>query len=157
MRDVGTIFLDRTFYLLMFSALAFGISNVTGKCVLDEILILYTHGLRMLGFGGILLIFTLRAASLNELKRFFLNRSPALLFVGINEFITTSVGLSVCFGHFRKVHVTCDSTHWRGLLREQLFRKAVLVKLARCFNRYQHCCNSYINQMYPVHPMCGIP
>ena len=145
-RDVGTIFLDKSFYFLMFSALAFGASNVVGKYVLDDLPVLYTHGLRMIGFGAVFLVFTLRAVPLNEVKRFFANRSPALVFVGVNEFITANVGLLILLralaegpaslvialmgtrSLFVILYSTVITLLWQGSIGEQLSPRTILVK-----------------------------
>mgnify|MGYP001231296265 CR=1 FL=1 len=145
-RDVGTIFLDKSFYLLMLSALAFGASNVIGKYVLDELPVLYTHGLRMLGFGTVFLVFTLRTVSWNEVKGLFNNRSPALVLVGINEFITANVGLLLLLVALSKgpaslvialmgtrslfviIYSTVITLIWQGSIGEQLSLRTILLK-----------------------------
>ena len=146
-RNVGTIFLDRSFYFLMLSALTFAIGNIIGKYVLDELPILSTHGLRMLGLGGAFLIFSLRTASWTEVKEFYLSRSPALFFVGINEFITANVALLLLLSALSKgpaalvialmgtrslfvfIYSTVITLIWQGSLGEQLSPKTVLVKV----------------------------
>jgi uncharacterized membrane protein len=146
-RDVRTIFLHKSFYLLMFSALAAGISTIIGKYVLDELPILYTHALRMLGLGGVFLIFALRSPSWKEVQGFFINRSPALIFVGVNEFITANVAfllllwalsegpasLVIALMGTRSLFVILYSTAitfiWQGSLGEQVSLNTVFLKV----------------------------
>jgi uncharacterized membrane protein len=90
---VGSIFLHRSFFLLMLSAFLFGAANVVGKLVLDELPVLYTHGLRMLALGLVFLVIAFRPSPWADVRGYFSRRSPALLFVGTNEFITANVGL----------------------------------------------------------------
>jgi drug/metabolite transporter (DMT)-like permease len=87
------VILYKSFYILMFSAFLFGASTVIGKLALEELPVLYTHGLRTLTLGIILLSFAFRQEPLNDVKSLFCKRSPALLFVTINDFITAQAGL----------------------------------------------------------------
>lgn len=146
-RDVGTLFLHKSFYMLMLSALFFGTANVVGKHALTDLPILYTHGLRMLALGLIFLAFALRPESWNDVRGYFANRSPALLFVGTNEFITANVGIllmlwalsigpaslvTALFGT-RALFVVLYSTGlalvWKGSLGEQTSRGNITVKI----------------------------
>jgi len=146
-KDVGTLFLHKSFYQLMVSAFFFGAANVIGKYALTDLPILYTHGLRMFALGTIFLMFALRADSLKDVRGYFVNRSPALLFVGTNEFITANVGIllmlwalstgpaslvTALFGT-RALFVVLYSTGlaliWRGSLGEQTSRGTVAVKM----------------------------
>jgi len=146
-KDVGTIFLHKSFYLLMLSAFFFGIANVIGKYALTDLPILYTHGLRMLALGAIFLIFALRSESWRDVRGYFVNRSPALLFVGTNEFITANVGIllmlwalstgpaslvTALFGtraFFVVLYSTGLALVWHGSLGEQTSRGTVAVKM----------------------------
>ena len=130
----------------MLSALAFGASNVIGKYVLNELPVLYTHGLRMLGCGTVFLVFTLRTVSWNEVKGLFNNRSPALVLVGINEFITANVGLLLLLVALSKgpaslvialmgtrslfviIYSTVITLIWQGSIGEQLSLRTILLK-----------------------------
>ena len=146
-RDVGTLFLHKSFYMLMLSAFFFGTANVVGKHALTDLPILYTHGMRMLALGLIFLAFALRSESWNDVRGYFTNRSPALLFVGVNEFITANVGIllmlwalslgpaslvTALFGT-RALFVVLYSTGlamiWRGSLGEQTSRGNIVVKM----------------------------
>lgn len=147
LRDVGTLFLHKSFYMLMLSALFFGTANVIGKHALTNLPILYTHGLRMLALGLIFLTFALRRESWNDVRGYFAKRSPALLFVGINEFVTANVGIllmlwalslgpaslvTALFGT-RALFVVLYSTGlalvWKGSLGEQTSRGSITVKI----------------------------
>lgn len=90
---VGSIFLHRSFFLLMLSAFLFGAANVVGKLALDELPVLYTHGLRMLALGFVFVVITFRSSPWADVRGYFSRGSPALLLVGTNEFITANVGL----------------------------------------------------------------
>ena len=146
-RDVGTLFLHKSFYMLMLSAFFFGTANVGGKHALTDLPILYTHGMRMLALGLIFLAFALRSESWNDVRGYFANRSPALLFVGMNEFITANVGIllmlwalslgpaslvTALFGT-RALFVVLYSTGlamiWSGSLGEQTSRGNIVVKM----------------------------
>ena len=91
--DIHSIFLHKSFYFLMFSAFLLGAANVVGKLALEELPLLYTHGLRMLTLGLIFLCFASKSESWIDVKSLFSKRSPALLFIIINECITAQVGL----------------------------------------------------------------
>ena len=103
--------------------------------------------MRMLALGLIFLAFALRSESWNDVRGYFTNRSPALLFVGVNEFITANVGIllmlwalslgpaslvTALFGT-RALFVVLYSTGlamiWRGSLGEQTSRGNIVVKM----------------------------
>jgi len=90
---IHSIFLHKSFYFLMLSAFLFGAANVIGKLALEELPVMYTHGLRMLALGLVFLTFAFRSDAWHDVKRLFSAKSPALLFVVTNEFITAQVGL----------------------------------------------------------------
>ena len=146
--DAGyrTLFLHRAFFVLMVGSLLTGAAHVTGKAAVDELPVLYTHGLRMLALGLVFLAFNLRAAPLREVAGFVRERSPALLFVGTNELLTANVSLlltlwalslgpvslvSALIGT-RALYVVVYSTGlaliWKGALGEETSRRAVAVK-----------------------------
>ena len=143
----GNIFLDKSFYLLMLSAFFFGAASVIGKLALDELPLVFTHGLRMLALGIIFLLFSLRSEPWFDVKRFFKERSPALLFVSTNEFITANVGLitflwalsigpaslvSAVFSTralFVVLYSLCIATIWKGALGEETSPGTMLNKV----------------------------
>ena len=142
-----TLFLHRAFFVLMVGSLLNGAAHVTGKAAVDELPILYTHGLRMLALGLVFLSFNLRAVPLREVAGFVRDRSPALLFVGANELVIANVSLlltlwalslgpvslvSALIGT-RALYVVVFSTGlalvWKGALGEETSRQAVAVKV----------------------------
>ena len=145
-RELSTIFLHRSFYLLMLSALIAGSANVTGKVAVDDLPVLFTHAMRMLSLGSVFLLFNARVGAWREVKSLFTGRSPALWFVGMNELVIANVGLllmllalslgpvslvSAVIGT-RAVFVVLFSTVlalvWKGALGEQTSRGAIAVK-----------------------------
>lgn len=147
--DAGykTLFLHRTFVVLMVGSLLTGAAHVTGKAAVDELPVLYTHGLRMLALGLVFLAFNLRAAPLREVAGFVRGRSPALLFVGVNELLIANASLlltlwalslgpvslvSALIGT-RALYVVAFSTGlalvWKGALGEETSRQAIAVKV----------------------------
>jgi uncharacterized membrane protein len=144
---IKSIILHRSFYLLMISAFMFGAANVAGKVALDELPVLYTHGLRMLALGLVFLMFSFRLAPLVDVRRFFSQRSPALLFVSTNEFITANVGILLLLWALslgpaslvtallgtRALFVVLYSTGlaivWRGALGEETSPGIVAIKV----------------------------
>ena len=92
-QGITTTSLDRSFYILMLSAFLFGAANVVGKAAVDELPVLFTHGLRSVALGLVFLLFSVRPAPWADVKGYFLERSPALILVGINEFITAQIGI----------------------------------------------------------------
>ncbi len=142
-----TLFLHRAFVVLMVASLLTGAAHVTGKAAVDELPILYTHGLRMLALGLVFLAFNLRAAPLREVAGFVRGRSPALLFVGTNEFLTANVSLLLTLWALslgpvslvsalvgtRALYVVLYSTGlalvWKGALGEETSPRALAVKV----------------------------
>tara|TARA_Y100000590_G_scaffold107066_1_gene121803 strand:- start:76 stop:981 length:906 start_codon:yes stop_codon:yes gene_type:complete len=146
-RGIRGMFLKRSFYLLMVSAFLFGAANVIGKVALAELPLLYTHGLRMLALGLIFLSFAFRKDSWSDVKSYFSNRSPALLFVFINEFITAQLGLMTLLwalslgpaslvsavvgvrALFTVLYSTVIASIWTGALGEETSRGSIAIKL----------------------------
>ena len=147
--DAGyrTLFLHRAFVALMLGSLLTGAAHVTGKLAVDELPVLYTHGLRMLSLGLVFLAFNLRAAPLREVVGFVRGRSPALLFVGVNELFTANVSLLLTLWALslgpvslvsalvgtRALYVVLYSTGlalvWKGALGEETSPRALAVKV----------------------------
>ena len=131
----------------MLSAFFFGAASVIGKLALDELPLVFTHGLRTLALGIIFLLFSLRSEPWFDVKRFFKERSPALLFVSTNEFITANVGLitflwalsigpaslvSAVFSTralFVVLYSLCIATIWKGALGEEASPRTMLNKV----------------------------
>ncbi len=87
------VVMHNSFYVLMLSAFLFGASTVIGKVALDSLPILYTHGLRTITLGLLMLSFSLRPAPYNDVKSLINVRSPAFLLVAVNDFVTAQAGL----------------------------------------------------------------
>ena len=87
------VVMHRSFYVLMLSAFLFGASTVIGKIALESLPILYTHGLRTITLGLLMLSFSLRPAPYNDIKSLVSARSPAFLLVAVNDFVTAQAGL----------------------------------------------------------------
>ena len=90
---ITRLFLHPSFYLLMLSAMFLGGSNVVAKIALNQLPVLFTHGIRELALAQTLLALTFRKVPWKEVRGYFRQRSPALLFVGLNEFVTANIGL----------------------------------------------------------------
>ena len=141
------LFLHRYFFVLMVGSVLTGAAQVAGKAAVDELPLLFTHGLRMLSLGMVFLAFNLRAAPLREVAGFVRERSPALLFVGTNELLTANVSLLLILWALslgpvslvsalvgtRALYVVLYSTGlalvWKGALGEETSRQAVAVKV----------------------------
>jgi len=139
--------LDKSFYALMLSAALSGAGNVVGKVAITRMPLLFTHGLRMFALGITFLIFTGRKDAWIDVKTYFVQRSPALFFVGINEFITANLGLILLLSALntgpaslvtalsgtRALFVVAYSTGlgtiWKGALGEDTSPTAVMVKV----------------------------
>ncbi|MQG00311.1 MAG: hypothetical protein FI727_05650 [SAR202 cluster bacterium] len=89
----GGVVMHNSFYVLMLSAFLFGASTVIGKVALESLPILYTHGLRTITLGLLMLSFSLRPAPYNDVKSLINERSPAFLLVAVNDFVTAQAGL----------------------------------------------------------------
>ncbi len=145
--DTHGVFLHKSFYSLMFSAFLFGTGIVIGKMALEELPVLYTHGLRTLATALIFLCFALRAEPWADVKSLFSKRSPALLLVAINDFITAQVGLIMLLlalslgpaslvasvtgtrALFTVIYSMSITKVWPGALGEDISRGSILIKL----------------------------
>lgn len=144
---IHSILLHKSFYFLMLSAFFFGASYVVGKLALEELPILYTHGLRTFTVGLIFLTCTVRTEPWNDFKSLLAKRSPAFLFVIVNEFITAQFALIVflwalSLGSASFVSAVTSSRalftllftlgitkRWNGALGEEISTSSTLTKL----------------------------
>ena len=85
--------LNRSLFLLLTGSAIYGASYVLGKIAIDELPVLFTHALRSISLGAVFLLFNARPEPWKEIKGFFTNKSPALIFVTFNEFVIASIGL----------------------------------------------------------------
>jgi uncharacterized membrane protein len=144
----GTIFLHRSFYLLIIGANIFAVANILGKVALDDLPVLFTHGMRSLGLGGVFLVFSLRATPWSDVRGYFAARSPVLLLFAINEMVIANsalllflwalslgpVALVTALFSARALLIVLYSTGlalvWKGSLGEQTTSGTLVVKLA---------------------------
>ena len=140
------IFFHRSFFMLLGAAAVMAAANVAGKAALDDLPILFTHGLRAVAIGGVFLAFNVRPAPLNEVRRFVSSRSPALLFVAANELFIANVNLllllwALSLGPVALVtavvgarallvvfYSTALALVWKGALGEETTRGAIAMK-----------------------------
>ena len=146
-QGVGGIFLGRSFYVLMFSAMLVGGSMVIGKMALDGLPVLFTHAIRALTYGVFFPFFCLRPAPWSDVKRYFAERSPVLVLVGINEFITAHIaGLLVLWALslgpaslvtalsgtralFVVIYSICIALFWKKALGEETTPAVISLKI----------------------------
>lgn len=90
--NTSRLSLHKSFYPLMFSAFLFGAASVAGKLAVEHLPVLYTQGLRNVTFGLILVSYAFRSEVFTEVKGLIHKRSPALILVMVNQFVTAQVG-----------------------------------------------------------------
>ena len=135
------------FLLLIVGSAVEGSSYVFGKSAVDELPVLTTHALRMFALSGVLLAFNLRRRPLADLRLFVRRRSPALIYIALNQFVVANFGLlmfvwALSLGpaalvtaltslrtFFLVVFTIALSLVWRGSLGERPTPGAVPVKL----------------------------
>ena len=143
----GGIPLNRNFFILVLGAGIFAMANIVGKVALDDLPVMYTHGLRSLGLGSVFLAVHLRREPFLHVVGFFKERNRGLLVVGTNELIiansslmlmlwalsTGPVSLVTALVATRAIFVVIFSTTialiWRGALGEITTPRAVAVKV----------------------------
>ena len=141
------VLLHRSFFVLLLSALIMAAANVIGKVALDDLPVLYTHALRSLGLGGVFLAVNVPREPIRNIAEFLRGRSPALVFVALNEMIVANtalilllwalslgpVSLVIALMASRSMFVVIYSSVlafiWKGALGEQTTRVAVAVKI----------------------------
>ena len=65
---------------------------MAGKLAVEQLPVLYTQGLRNVTFGLILVFYAFRSEVFAEVKDLIHKRSPALILVTLNQFVTANVG-----------------------------------------------------------------
>ncbi|MCY4581836.1 MAG: EamA family transporter [Chloroflexi bacterium] len=146
--SVRSLLLDKAFVLLMIGSAIHGSAHIFGKVAVDELPVLFTHGLRSIALGGVFLAFNLRRRPLDDVISFVRTRSPALRFVAMNELIIATVGLLLLLwalalgpaalvtaltgarSFFLVVYSTALALVWKGALGEVTTPGVVAVKLA---------------------------
>ena len=145
--NTRTIFLHKSFYPLMLSAFLFGAANVAGKLAVEQLPVLYTQGLRNITFGLILIFYAFRSDVFTEVKGMIKKRSPAIVLVTVNQFVTAQVGsfmllwalslgpaslvttVAASRALFAFIYSICLTKVWVGLLGEDTSNDSVLMKL----------------------------
>jgi uncharacterized membrane protein len=141
------IVINRSFFLLMLCSAIQAASHVSGKVAVDELPVLFTHGLRGLSLGLVFLIFNLRTQPWNDVVGFVRKRSPALRFVALNELVISQIGLffllwalsvgpvslvialSSTRSFFLVIYTVILAFFWKGALGEESSRGAILTKI----------------------------
>ncbi len=139
--------LDRAFLLLMLGSAIEGSSFVFGKSAVNDLPVLFTHALRLLSLGSVLLALNLRRRSLEQVLWFVRTRSPALKYVALNQLVlsnasqflflwalslgptTLVTALSGLRAFFVVVYALVLARVWRGALGEVATPATVTVKL----------------------------
>ena len=140
--------LDRSFYELLGASLLLAGMNLAAKQAVETLPVLLVHGLRAFGLAAVLMAFGARREPLDEVRRMIAERSPALGLFGLNEFVIVNTGMilnlwatslgpvslvSALTGSsslFLLVYSTLLGLRFRGLLGEQVGRRAVIVKVS---------------------------
>ena len=138
--------LDRSFYELLGASLLLAGMNLAAKQAVETLPVLLVHGLRSFGLAAVLMAFGARREPLDEVRRMIAERSPALGLFGLNEFVIVNTGMilnlwatslgpislvSALTGSsslFLLVYSTLLGLRFRGMLGEQVGRRAVIVK-----------------------------
>lgn len=141
------IFIQRSFFILILAAIIAAAANVIGKVALNDLPILYTHGLRAVGLGVLFLVVGMRRAPLANVSTLVRTRSPALLVFGFNEFVVANgalllllwalsqgpASLVLALAGTRAMFVVLFSTSlaliWKGALGEDTTRRTIVIKV----------------------------
>ena len=144
----GRLFLPGSFLLLMIASAIQGGSHVFGKYAVDELPVIFTHALRSLSLGFVLLLFNLRPGPWRDVSDFVRYRSPALRFVALNELVIATAGLLLLLwalslgpaalvtalsgtrAFFLVIYSTMLALVWKGALGEVTTPSAILTKAA---------------------------
>ena len=139
--------LDRAFILLIFGSAIEGSSFVFGKSAVNELPVLFTHAVRLLAIGSVLLALNLRRNSLEQVLWFVRTRSPALRYVALNQLVISNASqflflwalslgpavlvtaLSSLRTFFVVVYAIVLSMVWHGALGEVATPATIIVKL----------------------------
>jgi uncharacterized membrane protein len=139
--------LDRFFFMLILGALLFASANIMGKAALDELPVIYVHGLRSIALGFVFLVVSVRKEPIDNVRRFVRDRSPALVFVAANELVIANASLLLLLWALslgpaslvlavagtRAMFVVLFSTTlallWKGALGEDTTPTAIAIKV----------------------------
>ena len=143
----GGINLNRNFFILILGAGIFAMGSIVGKVALNDLPVMYTHGLRSIGLGSVFLVVHLRREPLLHVVAFFRERNRGLLVVGVNEFIIANSSLMLLLwalssgpvslvtavvasrAIFAVVFSTAIALVWRGALGEITTPRVIAVKV----------------------------
>ena len=87
------LFLHKSFFILMVASAIAASAHMASKLAVTDMPVLYTHALRSLGLGGILLAAGLRPQAIRDVGLLLRDRRAAFAFVGTNEFALATVSL----------------------------------------------------------------
>ena len=139
--------LDRAFIVLIIGSVIEGSSFVFGKSAVSDLPVLFTHAVRLIAIGSVLLALNLRRRSLEQVLWFVRTRSPALKYVALNQLVisnasqflflwalslgptTLVTALSSLRTFFVVVYAIGLSMVWRGALGEVSTPATVTVKI----------------------------
>lgn len=145
-QEYRRFFLHKSFFILMVASMIAATAHVTSKVAVTEMPVLYTHGLRSLGLGGIFLIAALRPSTVRDVTALLRDGRAAFAFVGTNEFLlaTTSLvlglwalslgsvgpvtALTATRSAFLLLYSTVLALKFKGFLGETVTGGAVLLK-----------------------------
>lgn len=147
--DMGyrSIAINRSLWLLMLCAAIHATSHVSGKVAVDELPVLFTHGLRGLSLGLVFLVINWRPQPWRDVVTFVRERSPALRFAALNELVISQIGLFLLLlalsmgpvslvialsstrSFFLVIYTVIMALVWKGALGEDTSRAAILTKI----------------------------
>lgn len=140
--------LHRSLFPLMLGSAIAGSAYVAGKIAVADLPVLYTHGVRALGLGGVLLLGSLRPATVREVRVLLREGRWAFAIVGFNEVVLASSSLILALwalslgpvslvtalvgtrSLFVVVYGTLLGLRFRGFLGEEVTPGSLAVKFA---------------------------
>jgi uncharacterized membrane protein len=143
-----SIFIQKSFFILIVAAIISASANIIGKVALNDLPVMYTHGIRSIGLGTLFIIVGLRPAPIANLTALIRNRSSGLIIFGVNEFIVANLGLILlltaltkapaslvlALAGTRAMFVVLFSTAlalvWKGALGEDTAHRVIALKIA---------------------------
>jgi drug/metabolite transporter (DMT)-like permease len=146
-QEYRSIFLPRSFFLLLTGSVIAAFAYVAGKLAVDDLPVLVTHGLRNIALASVLLLGSLRSDAFREIVYLVQRKSPALIIVGFNEVVLASVANIVTIwalslgpvslvaaliatrSFFVVLYSTMVAVRFRGFLGEDISKGVVVVKI----------------------------
>ena len=146
--SLGKVIREKNFYVLMFASFLFGASFVVGKMALDNLPVIFVHGVRSLVAGLIFLSHTIyKSSPRSDFVTYIRTRKSLLLLVSFNE-ILANIGflltlwalylgpaslvtaLSSTRALFIVLYSVAVSYIWKGALGETNTSQAVVLKVS---------------------------